>query len=267
MTERRQSAKAYLDRHLEPVSDSSYEYSRLTELLMEERRQFRTYSEDAISKAELIAGDNCIRYEYKEVDDLPAQLTKNGLLRFIKENPHKYRELTKATIQNAENEAFLDLLAELPPGWRAFLDVYTDSGDVCYPLENVVLISRRIDSSDRIYALAHEIGHARDIEANPMLNQELIFESNNSYHARMLESERNAHAFALNKLRPFLSTEPGETLSHDMIREVVVHKVCLGSYSNHIRIEQQKPLHTLSRRVGRTAAAQTIAFLSKGISR
>lgn len=253
----------YLDRHLEPAETITFAQSRMAELTMGEWRHYEVTYADGVASAELIIEDNRIRYTYKQIDDLPATSRESGLIEAIREDPHQYRELLTAEIENDQSGAVLDLIDELPEGWRVFIDTYGDANDECFLEEKAIRISRNLGSSEQFYILAHEIGHAHGDKAHPHLSKDGLIESNSQYHARLLECERDAHAYALGRLRPFLVDDPNQAFSRQAIGECLVHSISLGSYSQFIRHEQSQPLRSFAKRMGRTAIMYVEAFVPK----
>lgn len=188
-----------------------------------------------------------VDFSYGPVDRLPIVLYGELNLAGITEKT--LRLINKLTIQD-KNGRTLDLIDIMPPGSKVYIDPFYDSAAYKSPVltdnafvdpktKRVVLLGD-ISVPRTILSLLHEAGHLNRLpesmeeagsKREKALSTETISPSDAAFVLRM---ERDAWAFALRKLRPFLNKDPNSPLNKDAVL-YEIHNFALKSYSNRLK--------------------------------
>lgn len=158
--------------------------------------------------------------------------------RFRKEN---WQELTTLTLSaTADQEKNIDIAA-MAPDYRIFFKPEGDSSDAqADAINRQIIINGPLNSPNSLLALLHEIGHTQDMKARGMDHEEYTagrsaFNELPSAEdmAHIMTTERNAWAFALKQVRPFLNENDPRFNRQTVLN--VIHNYYLNSYSEKAR--------------------------------
>jgi hypothetical protein len=156
-----------------------------------------------------------------------------------------WRILEQFSIIDKQTNTEVDILTELPEGYRIlfnpFLEVYNGNANV---IEKGCLVKGDIASIAGILIILHEIGHCVDYERtddkSEWRNARARIEDSSNYEKLklVLLKERNAWAYALNKVRPFLRS--GAFPKEEILKNI--HGRSLFSYCDMIQEKMNKIL-------------------------
>lgn len=225
--------KEYLEKHLE---DFDKEEARTQMELEDVDVSENEYQKDGVIESQI--GDTRVTLEYY-MSSLPKELKKY----------HKDQltySVSRLTLQN--QVAMLDVLdtVDAPPE-IFFIPADGNTSSRRYFEQNVIVVGGDLLNPYGIITLLHEIGHTIAGSNGSMVESENLYDARNNIFLRgkiqnesegrlILENERNAWAFALSKLRPFLvSQNKAEPMLNINLVKSYVHDLCLASYSEVIR--------------------------------
>ena len=177
----------------------------------------------------------------KEVLDFPKD--KQRLVELMRLSSKEFRSLDSFILQNKDLQ--LDITSLLPEGVRVFFRSLPNESKrekdpkpsgLFDPTINVVVVRNNLATPLDIIVLMHEIGHANDEVTPKILDfprpkgpDDKVFLTQEQMEIR-LKSERNAWAFAIKKIKPFLSDLGITTEDLDMF----AHNFALHIYSEEI---------------------------------
>lgn len=256
MNMKKRHAEAYLGRYLNEHS----EHPDMRGLTRAQRGvwtsgDLRVREEGELTNVGVDFGRNHMRYSYAPVFQENATFLTE-LPRTIDEEPWRYSVLTGAVIENSQTGARLDIADKVPEGWSVFVDFGEGASDCTVVDEHCIITVPNFGNKFYCMTLAHEVGHAWDCTTHPGLYAHKKKENAASFYARRLERERNADAFALHLLKPFLSTDPDDSFSVDCFR---THSAdCRQSYMDSIHEQETTRLlkEAIAARIGRVAATE-----------
>jgi hypothetical protein len=206
-------------------------------------------------KVELNLDDNKVTYTYEPVGGVPEKVRPRGVYGAIQNNPRAWRELTSATIAASDGSDSKDLIKLLPAGCRIF---YHPDDEEMYSSfsvsENCIEFQGNLGNPFSYYALTHESGHAVDVANRPESRTRTNILNSDKIHAESLRYERNASAFTLFHLRRFMSDNPAAIMSEESVRRIIYQEGLQG-YSDGFRWEQEHPLRSRVKRVGKAVLA------------
>ncbi len=152
-------------------------------------------------------------------------------------NLEEYEQLTSFVMENEKNTFKLQEEEKQPVIlFKKHSELQT--GGASYQPYNLVLLEHKPSTPDGILTLLHEIGHINDekLAGNLQRVKDLRFENvmiggydediEKEKNALVLERERIAWAYALNKIRPYIG---GFELGEGVLEEYI-HGNALGSY-------------------------------------
>ena len=106
-------------------------------------------------------------------------------------------------------------------------------GSSAHSFEDYIRLNAEPKTAAALLVVFHEIGHRKDpnISILDAFSRREPGQDNGVENKKMLDRERHAWAYSLNKLKPFLSG-----LNADLEEvNTFIHKRCLGSYSDFIK--------------------------------
>jgi len=241
MNKRQAQAEAYLGRYLRDRSD----HPDIDGLTRVQRSMWTTanlyvHEEASLTRVEVDFGRNRVQYVYAPVycDDKTFLATVPDI---VEEEPWRYAVLMSATIYDTRASARCDLIEALPGGWNVFVDFGAPAGDSTDITGRYVTVAPSFGNKFHFITLAHEVGHVRDCIRNPKLyTKPRTSETATIRYAQELERERNADAFALWQLRPFLSADPEDPFSRESF--LAYNEACRQSYIDRIDEQDQRRL-------------------------
>lgn len=224
----------YIDRHLEPPiqEEQAVEFAhRIGEPL--EHVSYKDAGE-----VELRADHVVAYYEYRPATFVPAK--KNS--REPHGSPEDWRELSELVLLNEKSGDAIELSGLYPEEYDTAFRVTDERWEDSYHdhAARTVVVGSSLLAPVQFALLLHEVGHAVDKVANPYLYDNLarvmwqLERGDPVAQSIVLMKERNAWAFALNTMRPFLSSDPKSAFNSVGIKKFI-HRACLQTYSNEIR--------------------------------
>jgi hypothetical protein len=188
---------------------------------------------------ELKAEDVIFYYEYRPAEWLPVKRgTKEPL-----GSEEDWRELSYLAIHDEKTGCTTELASLYPePHATAFRVSDVGWGGSYHDYaSNQVALNCTLQSLFHFATLYHETGHANDKAANPHLYTDFVKRlemaklGDVASQSLVLVKERNAWAFALKEMRPFLSKDPAAALSAAALQKFI-HRACLQDYSDTFRL-------------------------------
>ena len=239
--------KEYLEKKLEPTSLPKEELRKYFEAFNQPFQEvvFEEAGTLTIEKGDLKID---LQYEFppkelfvkntKDIFKLPRE--KQRLFEGMDAVPNKYRQLKKFTLEN--KKAVLNI-TDLVPETKIFFRTNFDKkgkeslGNSRFDVEiNSVILSNHILNSYGMAILLHEVGHASDpftLSAEefprPKDPDEKIYFTHEQLQV-VLRSERNANAFMLKKIKPFMTDLEIDPAALDKFIQYQ-----LGDYSRQIK--------------------------------
>lgn len=195
----------------------------------------------------LKAGNIRINYSYEQVD---ATTTPSHIRAVLETYSGPWRRLRLFTLENTANGKSLAVLQLLLSDHHAIFNLVENirNGNSTSDSNNkVVLMQSNLQRPYSSISLLHEIGHIVDGQTNPMdkeeedarsLMQEHIPIENLSAKAKILRRERNAWAFAIERLKPLLEGEDSQSIFNKKRILDNVHHYNLGIYSYFLLIKR-----------------------------
>jgi len=230
---------SYIDRHLEPLPlegcDAAEDELNETNDI---HNPLETVSYDEAGKVALRSGAITVYYEYEPVVSAPKERYGSGPFGV----PEEWRELSQLVFVNEETGKLTELEALYPEAYDTIFRVADNQWQDSYHdfTDCRVIIGSPLVAPSQFTALLHEVGHAVDKATNPYLytdmahTMERLDRGNPVAQSMILMRERNAWAFALNAMRPFLSHDPSSAFYTSTIQDFI-HRACLRTYSDYIR--------------------------------
>jgi len=218
---RRESPSEYIEKHLlnevtgEMGDNASQELSRMIGIIEYQEKG------DASIESELLK----LNLSYETPDLNPEDFGRTIIEKFP-EFMNNFKEMTSLKLKSGD--ATLNIFDITPKDVRIFFNPYIDT-HIGYISGKKIFIGSDINKPRSILALLHEIGHSHE---NEIIFQE---EKNRGIEpqedlAQLLVSERNAWAFALKKIKPFLNNP---LFKKDAVS--LFMKRCLTNYEDKIK--------------------------------
>jgi|GEM_PF-4197396 len=155
------------------------------------------------------------------------------------------REITTWTLTREDNGATLSLSDILPEGYRVFFSTVAQDGSSYVVMDEsggTVVLNAEITKPEMIIHLLHEAGHVHEktdeMRFSPTNNPDVSSKVYKGDLAVKLLSERNAWAYALRRLKPFVDQEPTSGFSiqkNDVL--TLANNWALKSYQDSIKDE------------------------------
>ena len=174
-------------------------------------------------------------YESLPEDSEPIIVNSDGLQVEAKH----FKRLTNLTLKRIDKNIELDLHDMIPEDYSVLISPdRTDDAwnSICNPNIKRIIVGGDITEPEYILHLLHEAGHAhiandpdRDDKFEPEVNWRK--DADQGHIAEKLLVERDSHAFALKKFRPFMDKE--DTGNFSIIKDdclALMHKWALQSY-------------------------------------
>lgn len=245
-----EKAKKYLDLHLRdkppltPKQEAALAQNLFTPL---ENIDYKDAGHVSVKK-----GDFQISFDYElpgidESDKIVKQLRNVNEFRSQKKtfDPSQFRKISNVSLQNSK--AIFKMSEALPEGTSVyvnpFIKTYESNEGMLGPDGKTIIVEGDPTMLAVVAFAAHEGGHSVNIEKahdpNYLASLEtarldtyfpiMYIEDQNA--ARVLKDERNAWAFVLNKLKPFV----GNGIDKEALYNLIHSGRCLKTYEDRLR--------------------------------
>lgn len=161
-------------------------------------------------------------------------VNERALIRFLNFHPEQYQLLKECRIQSKQDNSIINISDELGENT---IYVKKNGNDVsesaAHYLNTYIKLNIEPKSAAGILTMLHEVGHKKDPAIDPLeiMLVSLGKEKDEAIlQKEMIDRERYAWAYSLNKLRPFFD---GLNITLKDV-DIFVHKWALGSYSSLI---------------------------------
>ena len=196
-----------------------------------------------------------LKFDYEQISEKELESLKNKLVVNQETRAEDLKEIINFLLKEKESGQELNLKKILPKDYRVFFmpEREVEDSSVHLPTKNIFVGNDPLSVAN-IYTMFHEIGHADEYEGftkTQKKSAEVVYSVNAYLQGqkteemppaegdleKMLRLERNAHSFALNKLRPFIKALGADP---KLLVNTFVHGNQLATYTEAIREELKK---------------------------
>ncbi len=228
---RPESPSEYLNKHIPKDETSNEEFFAAKEILSKPFGEITYQNEGGDVKIENPPFELEISYEPLTQEDKkpfqPHEPTPDTLMR-----------LKTFTLSRRDKNISVQLFDIVPPDYNVYFDTTAaDHSDIVYPDSKRIVLFGKLAAPKTILGLFHEGGHIieqakGEAEFGPEKHSTQLVD----HLARQLLSERDAWAFALKKIKPFLDEEEGDqfTIQRDAVIEHIKN-YALRTYTDSIK--------------------------------
>ncbi|MBI4097973.1 MAG: hypothetical protein HY426_02945 [Candidatus Levybacteria bacterium] len=169
------------------------------------------------------------------------------------------RYLNKYSISSVTGNS-VSLEELLPEGWSVvFVPTGQKEAITHHGLKAIIVTGMQPTSPEFALSLLHEVSHAREDDPQ-LLDRESIRsrinslkDINGSEGAQIIRSERNAWAFAIKKIKPFIDFRPDSQSAFSWVNVRREVRNSIGTYSGPVKLLLMKQLRVLEPQEARAA--------------